>query len=157
MKIRLISIAQTDSNYLKEGISIYVSRLKHYVNFEYVEIAAPKGSKNLTQPELKKREGEYLLKEVDTSSVLILLDERGKEYASVGFSKFIQQQMNSGVKTVVFFIGGPFGFSDEVYKRANHKVSLSQMTFSHQMVRLFFVEQLYRTFTIIKGESYHHE
>ncbi|MBI2269199.1 MAG: 23S rRNA (pseudouridine(1915)-N(3))-methyltransferase RlmH [Bacteroidetes bacterium] len=157
MKIRLIVISPTDSAYLKEGISGYISRLKHYVTFEYVELPAVKRSGNFTSAEVKKKEGEELLKHVDPSSILILLDEKGKEYTSTDFSKFIQKQMNSGVKTIVFFVGGPFGFPEEVYKKANYKLALSQMTFSHQMVRLFFVEQLYRAFTIIKGESYHHE
>lgn len=157
MKIRLIVISPTDSSYLREGISSYIARLKHYVSFEYLELPAVKRSKNYTSIEIKKREGEELLKQVDASSILILLDEKGKEYTSTDFSKFMQKQMNSGVKTIVFLVGGPFGFSENVYKRANNKLALSQMTFSHQMVRLFFVEQLYRAFTIIKGESYHHE
>ncbi len=157
MKIKLIAIAPTDAAYLKEGIRVYADRLKHYVNFEYTELPAIKKAQNYTQAELKKREGEGLLKHAEPSSIVILLDEKGKEYSSVAFSKLIQQHMNSGVKTLVFFVGGAFGFSEEVYKRANHKLSLSQMTFSHQMVRLFFVEQLYRAFTIIKGELYHHE
>ncbi|MBL7892365.1 MAG: 23S rRNA (pseudouridine(1915)-N(3))-methyltransferase RlmH [Bacteroidia bacterium] len=157
MKIRLIVISPTDSSYLREGISSYIARLKHYVSFEYLELPAVKRSKNYTSIEIKKREGEELLKQVDASSILILLDEKGKEYTSTDFSKFMQKQMNSGVKTIVFLVGGPFGFSENIYKRANNKLALSQMTFSHQMVRLFFVEQLYRAFTIIKGESYHHE
>lgn len=157
MRIKLIVVGKTEADYIKEGLKEYAGRLKHYVNFEFVELAAIKNAKNLSQPELKKREGEELLKLIDSSAVLVLLDEKGKENTSTGFAKFIQQQMNSGIKTLVFFVGGAFGFSEEVYKRGNHKLALSQLTFSHQMVRLFFTEQLYRAFTIIKGESYHHD
>lgn len=157
MKIRLIAIAPTDAIYLREGINTYIERLKHYVNFEYTELPGIKKAGVMIKDELKNREGEELLKQINTSSVVILLDDKGKEFTSLAFSKFIQQQLNSGVKTIVFFVGGALGFSDAIYKRANYKLSLSQMTFSHQMVRLFFVEQLYRAFTIIKGESYHHE
>ncbi len=156
MKIKLVVVSKTDADYLKEGIRSYADRLKHYVNFEYVEIPSVKNSGKLTQTELKKTEGTALLKQTESSSVLVVLDELGKEYNSPDFSKFLQQQMNSGTKSLVFMIGGAFGFSEEVYKRANFKIALSQMTFSHQMVRLFFVEQLYRGFTIIKGEGYHH-
>jgi 23S rRNA (pseudouridine1915-N3)-methyltransferase len=156
MKIKLVVIAKTDAGYIREGINTYTERLKHYVNFEYVEIPGLKKSGNLTQLELNKREGEVLLKQLDSSSVLVILDQSGKEYTSVGFSRFLQQQMNAGEKTIVFAVGGAFGFSGEVYKRSNFNISLSQMTFSHQMVRMFFVEQLYRGFTILKGEGYHH-
>ncbi len=156
MKIKLVTIAKTDAGYLKEGIALYVSRLKHYVNFEYVEIPALKNAAKLELIELKRREGAELLSHIETSSIVVVLDEAGREYTSPGFSKFIQQQMNSGAKTLIFLVGGAFGFSEEVYKRANFKLALSQMTFSHQMVRLFFVEQVYRAFTILKGEGYHH-
>jgi 23S rRNA (pseudouridine1915-N3)-methyltransferase len=156
LKIKLIVIARTDAAYLQEGIGLYVSRLKHYVNFDYLEIPALKNAGQIELSELKKREGDSLLKQIDAGSVVVALDEAGKEYTSLGFAKFIQQQMNSGAKTLVFLVGGAFGFSEEVYKRANFKLALSQMTFSHQQVRLFFVEQVYRAFTIIKGEKYHH-
>lgn len=157
MKVRLIAIAPTDATYLREGINTYIERLKHYVNIEYTELPGVKKAGAMTKDELKKREGEELLKQINNSSVVILLDEKGQAFTSITFSKFIQQKLNSGVKSIVFLVGGSFGFSDAIYKRANYKLSLSQMTFSHQMVRLFFVEQLYRAFTIIKGESYHHE
>src|ERR1017187_8346837 len=156
MKIKLVVVAPTDSGYLKEGMSIYLCRLKHYVNIEFVELPALKQAGKMSREEMKSREGEFLLKQLDSSCILVLLDELGKEYTSVGFSEFLQQQMNSGVKTLVFVIGGAFGFSDEVYKKAKLKIAFSQMTFSHQMVRLFFAEQLYRAFTILKGEGYHH-
>ncbi len=156
MKIKLVVISKTDADYLKEGLKVYLERLKHYVSLEYIELPALKQAGKLTLAELKNREGETLLKQMNSSCILVLLDEKGKGYTSVGFSEFIQQKMNSGVKTLVFAIGGAYGFSEEVYKRANFRIALSQLTFSHQMVRLFFVEQLYRAFTILKGEGYHH-
>lgn len=157
MNIKLIAVSPTAAAYLREGIASYVSRLQHYIKFEYLEIAPVKKTKSISQSELKLIEGKALLKYINPSSVVILLDEKGREHSSLEFSEFIQKQMNSGIKNIVFIVGGAFGFSDEVYKRANQKLSLSRMTFSHQMVRLFFVEQLYRAFTIIKGEPYHHE
>lgn len=156
MKVKFIVVGKTDQDYLAEGIAVYESRLKNYVSFETLVIPALKNAKNLPVEQQKIKEGKLILKSIDTSDVLILLDEKGAEYSSLDFSKFIQQQMNSGIRTLVFVVGGPFGFSDEVYKRANKKLSLSKMTFSHQMVRLFFVEQLYRAMTILKGEKYHH-
>jgi 23S rRNA (pseudouridine1915-N3)-methyltransferase len=156
MKIKLVVVARTDADYLKAGLDVYLSRLKHYVSFEYIELPGLRQAGKMTSSEMKIKEGEVLLKQVDSSGILVLLDEQGKEYTSVGFSEFLQQQMNSGAKTLVFVIGGAYGFSDEVYKRAKFKVALSRLTFSHQMVRLFFAEQLYRAFTILKGEGYHH-
>lgn len=155
MKFRLIQIGKTEEKYLKEGISIYEKRLKHYTKFEVEEIAALKGAKNLSQEEQKKKEGELLLDKLSNSDFVILLDEVGKEFNSPKFAQFLQKKMNSGLD-ITFIIGGPFGFSDEIYARANDKVALSQLTLTHQMVRLFFTEQLYRGFTILKGEKYHH-
>lgn len=155
MKVKLIIIGKTDQEYLKQGIAIYVDRLKHYLDFAIVELNI-KNLKSLPIEEQKRLEGRLILDNIISSDYLVLLDEVGREYNSVEFSKFIQKQLNGGVKNVTFVVGGPFGFSDEVYDRANTKLSLSRMTFSHQMVRLFFVEQLYRAMTILKGEKYHH-
>lgn len=156
MKITLILSGKTDDDYIVKGFTMYEQRLKHYISFESVVISALKNTKALSIEQQKQKEGELILKNILSSDRLILLDENGKEYNSVGFSEFIQQQMNSGIKNVAFAVGGPYGFSEEVYKRANGKISLSKMTFSHQMVRLFFVEQLYRAMTILKNEPYHH-
>ena len=156
MKITLILNGKTEEDYLLKGFSIYEQRLKHYVSFETVVIPALKNMKALSIEQMKQREGELIIKNIHTADKLILLDENGKEFNSINFSGFFQQQMNSGVKNIVFVVGGPYGFSDEIYKRANLKISLSKMTFSHQMVRLFFVEQLYRAMTILKNEPYHH-
>lgn len=156
MKITLILNGRTEDDYIIKGLSIYEQRLKHYLPFETIVIPALKNTKALSIEQQKQKEGELILKQVQGPDKVILLDENGKEYNSVDFSGFVQQQMNSGIKNLIFIVGGPYGFSDEVYKRANGKISLSKMTFSHQMVRLFFVEQLYRAMTILKNEPYHH-
>jgi 23S rRNA (pseudouridine1915-N3)-methyltransferase len=155
--IRLLTIGKTDSKQLEELISIYEKRLSHYVKFEFDIIPDIKNSKNLSEQQQKQKEGELILKQVTPSDFLIVLDENGKQFSSVEFSNLLQKRMNSGIKNLVFVIGGPYGFSDEVYLRANSKISLSKMTFSHQMVRLFVVEQIYRAFTILKNEPYHHD
>lgn len=155
MKAELIAIGKTEEKYLNDGIANYLKRLKHYLNFTLEELPALKAG-SITVIQQKEKEGELLLAKVEDSDYLVLLDENGKTPDSVAFSGFIQTQMNSGRKKVIFMIGGPFGFSEKVYQRANYKLSLSKMTFSHQMVRLFFVEQLYRAMTILKGEKYHH-
>jgi 23S rRNA (pseudouridine1915-N3)-methyltransferase len=157
MKITFILNGKTEDDHIVKGLAVYEQRLKHYVSFETIIIPALKNTKALSIDQQKQKEGELILKNIQSADRLILLDENGKEYNSVGFAAFIQQQMNSGIKNVVFVVGGPYGFSDEVYKRANAKVSLSKMTFSHQMVRLFFVEQVYRAMTILKNEPYHHQ
>jgi 23S rRNA (pseudouridine1915-N3)-methyltransferase len=157
MKITVILNGKTEEDYLLVGISAYEKRLKHYIPFETIVIPALKNTKALSIEQQKEKEGELLFKEIQSTDRLILLDEGGKEYNSVDFSGFLQQQMNTGIKNLVFVVGGPYGFSDDVYKRANGKISLSRMTFSHQMVRLFFVEQLYRGMTILKNEPYHHQ
>jgi 23S rRNA (pseudouridine1915-N3)-methyltransferase len=156
MKITLILNGKTEDDYIVKGFTLYEQRLKHYVSLETIVIPALKNTKALSIEQQKQKEGELIFKQIQNSDKLILLDENGKEYSSVGFSEFIQQQMSSGIKNLVFVVGGPYGFSDDVYKRANEKISLSKMTFSHQMVRLFFVEQLYRAMTILKNEPYHH-
>lgn len=155
MKIKLLQIGNTDENYLKEGIEKYVLRLQHYCKFEQEVIPDIKTSKNVTHELQKQKEGASILSKIEKSDFVVLLDEQGKEFNSVGFADFLQKRMNSGLD-ITLVIGGPFGFSKEVYDRANMKLALSQMTFSHQMVRLFFIEQLYRGFTILKGEKYHH-
>jgi 23S rRNA (pseudouridine1915-N3)-methyltransferase len=155
MKIKLITIGKTDEDYLISGINKYISRLKYYINFELIIIPDIKIGKKLNVKLIKETEGKELLKQISKSEFVILLDEKGKEYHSIGFSQFIQKRMNTGMD-LTFIIGGPFGFSEEIYAQSNMKISLSQMTYSHQMVRLFFIEQLYRSFTIIKGEKYHH-
>ena len=156
MKITLFAIGKTDDKNLQTQIAKYTKRLKHYVPFSFEIIPDIKNSKNLSELLQKQAEGQEIIKRLQPSDILVILDENGKQYSSVGFSQFLQKKMNSGLKNLVFVIGGPYGFSDEVYERANGKISLSKMTFSHQMVRVFFVEQLYRGFTILRNEPYHH-
>jgi 23S rRNA (pseudouridine1915-N3)-methyltransferase len=156
MKIILVLNGKTEDEHIIKGFAVYEQRLKRYITFETVVIPALKNTKALSIGQQKQKEGELILKGLQSSDKLILLDENGKEYNSEGFADFLQQQMNSGIKNLVFVVGGPYGFSEEVYKRANGKLSLSRMTFSHQMVRLFFIEQVYRAMTILKNEPYHH-
>jgi len=157
MKIKLLAIGKTDDKNLQTLIETYQSRLKHYVNFQLEVIPDIKNVKNLSQQQQKEKEGELILKKLIPSDQMILLDEKGKEFRSVEFSTFLQKKMNSGIKQLVLVIGGPYGFSNAVYKKSQGKISLSKMTFSHQMIRLFVVEQIYRAFTILKNEPYHHE
>lgn len=157
MKITLIALGKTEDSYLIEGINKYLNRLKHYINFSVVVIPELKNTKSLTEAQQKTKESEQIAKQLNNSDVVILLDEKGKKYGSVQFSQFLNKQMIGSVQNLVFIIGGPYGFDESTYKRANGSISLSDMTFSHQMVRLFFVEQLYRAFTILKNEPYHHE
>ena len=156
MTIKLIAIGKTDNNELQLLISNYVKRLGFYIKFSFEIIPDLKKSKNLSEARQKQKEGELILSKLSNSDTLVLLDENGKQQTSVEFSAYLQKHMNSGIKQLVFVIGGPYGFSQDIYKRANGKLSLSKMTFSHQMVRLFFIEQLYRGFTILKNEPYHH-
>ncbi len=156
MKIKLLAIGKTDSKNLQALIEEYTKRLGFYMKFELDIIPDIKNSKNLSEAQQKKAEGDEIFKRIEKPDTLVLLDENGKTFSSVHFSEYLQKKMNSGLKTLVFVIGGPYGFSEEIYKRANGKVSLSSMTFSHQMVRLFFIEQLYRGFTILRNEPYHH-
>lgn len=157
MNITLLVVSKTDISYIQTGIDEYVSRLKHYVNFELVVIPALKDTKNASPDEVKEREAVLILKHLEKADRVVLLDEHGKEHTSVGFSQYLQKQMNAGVRNLTFVVGGAFGFAPSVYAAAHDKISLSQMTFNHQMVRLFFVEQLYRAFTILRGEKYHNE
>lgn len=156
MKITLIAIGKTDNRHLISLMEDYSKRLGHYVSFEMAIVPDIKNAKNLSEPLQKKAEGDEILKRISPADILILLDENGKTYSSEKFSEFLQKKMNSGLKNLVFVIGGPYGFSEEIYARANGKLSLSSMTFSHQMVRLFFIEQVYRAFTILRNEPYHH-
>ena len=156
MKIVFLVIGKTDESYLDTGILKYIKRLEHYVPFEMKIIPDIKNRKTLTEEQQKKAEGELILSNINIGDDLVLLDENGKTFSSVAFSQWIEKQMNIGSKRMIFVVGGPYGFSKEVYAKAKFKISLSEMTFSHQMIRLIFVEQLYRAFTIIKGEHYHH-
>ena len=157
MKIKLLVIGKTDDKNLEQLIEKYQQRLNHYINFEIEIIPDIKNVKNLSQPQQKEKEGELIISKLKNTDQLMLLDEKGKEYRSLDFANFLQKKMNSGIKQLVLVIGGPYGFSEAVYKKTMGKVSLSKMTFSHQMIRLFVVEQLYRGFTILKNEPYHHE
>ena len=155
MKIKLIAIGKTDNSALQALIDDYLKRLSFYIKFELEIITDIKNVKNLSEAQQKEKEGELVLAKISPMDHLILLDEDGKSFSSVAFSDELQKKMNAGIKTLVFVIGGPYGFSDQVYAKANGKIALSKMTFSHQMVRLFFIEQVYRGFTILKNEPYH--
>lgn len=157
MKITLLVVGKTEQEYLTKGIEEYCKRLKFYVQFNMETIPALKNNKNLSESEQKQKEGELILAQISPSDKVVLLDENGTQFGSVAFSESLQKKMVGSVRQLTFVIGGPYGFSDDVYARANEKMSLSPMTFSHQMVRLIFVEQLYRAFTIINGEPYHHK
>jgi 23S rRNA (pseudouridine1915-N3)-methyltransferase len=157
MKIKLLVIGKTDDKNLVQLIENYQKRLQHYIGFQSEVLADIKNVKNLSQLQQKEKEGELILSKLQNTDQLILLDEKGKEFRSLDFANFLQKKMNSGIKQLVLVIGGPYGFSETVYKKAMGKISLSKMTFSHQMIRLFIVEQLYRGFTILKNEPYHHE
>ena len=156
MKITLLVVGKTTDTHIETLIQEYQKRLTHYLTFALQVIPELKNTKALTSEQQKQAEGEMILKAVTSSADLILLDEHGKEFRSIEFADYVQKRMSSG-RDVVFVVGGPYGFSEAVYQRANGTISLSKMTFSHQMVRLFFVEQLYRAMTILKGEPYHHE
>lgn len=156
MTIKIIAVGKTDNAELRYLISMYANRLEHYVGFDLEVVPDIKSSKNATEILQKEKEGEAILKRLKPTDRLILLDERGKQYSSLGFADYLQKHMSGGTKQLVFAIGGPYGFSDALYQKAMAQLSLSQMTFSHQMVRLFCVEQLYRAFTILKNEPYHH-
>lgn len=157
MRITFLVIGKTEDSYLKEGIEKYAKRLKHYVKFEIIELPELKNTKNLTPDQQKAKEAELILKNIPNTDHLVLLDEKGLEFSSVQFSGFLNKKMLSSIQNLVFLVGGPYGFDPSIYAVAPEKLSLSKMTFSHQMVRLFFVEQLYRAFSILKGEPYHHE
>ncbi|MDX1348698.1 MAG: 23S rRNA (pseudouridine(1915)-N(3))-methyltransferase RlmH [Putridiphycobacter sp.] len=157
MNIKVISIGKTNKSYLVEGEQEYLKRLKKYVSFEKVEIPDIKGAKKMSQKEIKQKEGQLLLSKMQPTDFVILLDDKGKMRSSVEFSNWLQSKMNLSIKTMAFVIGGAYGFSDEVYARGQEKISLSKMTFSHQMIRMLFFEQIYRAFSILNNEPYHHE
>lgn len=155
MHITLLLIGRTEAGWLQAGLQEYSQRLHHYIRFNIIEVAPPKNTKQLASAQLKVVEGKLVLKYAEDADRLVLLDERGKSYTSQEFSFWLQKLMNGGTRHLMFVVGGAFGFSDEVYAAANEKLALSEMTFSHQMVRLFFTEQLYRAFTILRNEPYH--
>lgn len=157
MKITLLTVGRTDKDWVRQGLDIYVSRLKHYIPFAMLEIPELKNVSSLTKNQIKTREGELILKNIRPTDDVILLDEKGKQYTSVELARLLQDKISYVGKDIVFVIGGAYGFSEAVYSRADSKMSLSKMTFSHQMVRAIFAEQIYRAFTIMKGEPYHHE
>ena len=157
MKVKLVVVGKTNAKYLLEGEREYEKRLSHYIKFEEIIIPDVKQAGKLSESELKKKEGHLILGKLENSDHVILLDDKGRLYSSIELANFLKQKMNSGLKSLVFVVGGAFGFSDQVYQRANSKLSLSKMTFSHQMVRLIFKEQFYRGFSILRGEKYHHE
>ena len=156
MKITLLVVGKTTSMHIDSLVQDYVKRLVHYVPFAIQVIPELKNTKSLTAEQQKQTEGELILRALTPATDLVLLDEHGKEYRSIEFAEYLQKKMSSG-RDLMFVVGGPYGFSDAVYQRANGKISLSKLTFSHQMVRLFFVEQIYRSMTILRGEPYHHE
>ena len=157
MNLILLTVGKTDVSWVKDGLDLYTSRLQHYIPFSVAEIPALKKVSAYSRQQIKEKEGELILKYLSPGDTLILLDEHGLEFRSLEFAGYIEKQLSGGGKNLVFCVGGAYGFSDAVYQRAQGKISLSKMTFSHQMVRTVFAEQLYRAFTILKGEPYHHE
>lgn len=157
MKISLFVVGKTNHNYLSPGIDDYTKRINHYIPFNIQYIADAKNTKNLSQAQQKQAEGQNLLNAFDKSDYVVLLDERGKEFTSKDFSSFIEKKMQTVAKRLVFVVGGPYGFSEDIYQRANEKISLSKMTFPHDLIRLIFTEQLFRSFTIMNNEPYHHD
>ncbi len=157
MKITLLLVGKTVFPYINEGIAIYEKRLQHYVNYSRVEIPELKGVQAMSRDQIKEKEGELILKNIKATDDVVLLDERGSTFTSLEWASHLQKKINYEGKDIVFVIGGAYGFSQKVYQRANGKISLSKMTFSHQIIRVIFLEQLYRAFTIMKGEPYHHE
>jgi|TARA_X000000950_G_scaffold4378_1_gene4532 23S rRNA (pseudouridine1915-N3)-methyltransferase len=150
-------MGKTNHVSLRDWLPEYQKRLSHYVKFEWVELPELKNTKNLRESVQKEEEGKRVFKQLNSQDLLVLFDEVGSQYTSKGMANFLQKCMNAGTKNLIFVIGGPYGFSDEIYKRAQYKISLSAMTFSHQMVRIFVAEQLYRAFSILNNEPYHHE
>jgi len=157
MKISFLTVGKTEDAYLRDGIDKYVKRLKHYARVELIDLPELKNTKALTADQQKTKEAEMIFKKITPTDYVILLDENGTEYTSQQFANYLEKKGINSTSNLIFVVGGPYGFDSSVYQRANDKLSLSRMTFSHQMIRLFFVEQLYRAFTIIKGEPYHHQ
>jgi len=157
VKIKLLQIGQTKTNEIQRLVEDYQNRLKHFIPLEVINLPDIKNTKNLTEGQQKSKEAELFQKHLNTSDWLVLLDEKGKSLTSRGFAKFYQDKMNAGIKNLVFLIGGPYGFADEIYKMANQKISLSAMTFTHEMIRLLFIEQTYRAYAILNNLPYHHD
>lgn len=157
MKITFLTVGKTTFPFVKEGCDIFIKRIRHYTTFEYIEIPELKNTSSLSKEQIKDKEAELILKYVKNTDKVVLLDERGKNFTSIEWSKELEKEIVSGTKSLIFIVGGAYGFSKTIYERANGKLSLSSMTFSHQIIRLFFIEQLYRAFTIMKGEPYHNE
>ncbi|MDH8702335.1 23S rRNA (pseudouridine1915-N3)-methyltransferase [Dysgonomonadaceae bacterium PH5-43] len=157
MKIKLIVIGKTTQDYVEKGINDFCNRLKHYIPFSIDIIPDIKNSKNLSFEQQKEKEGELIIKSINTGDYIVLLDEHGKEFTSLNFADYIEKKTHIVPKNLVFIIGGPYGFSQKVYQIAQEKIALSKMTFSHQLIRLIFVEQIYRAMTILNNEPYHHE
>lgn len=157
MKIKLITIGKTQKSFLVDGEQEYIKRMRKYIQFEKIEIPDLKNAKSLSQQQIKQEEGNLIQTKIDKSSLIILLDEKGKDFTSISFANWIQTEMNKGHKHINFVVGGAYGFSEDIYHLSAMKLSLSKMTFSHQMVRLFFIEQIYRAFTILNNEPYHHQ
>lgn len=157
MKIKLIYTGKTGKSFLIEGEKEYLSRLKHYIKVDVIELPDIKKAHKLSEEEVKKKEAEQVLSKLEAQDQIVLLDDKGKQFSSVEFSKFLQKKMNSGIHSLCFIIGGPYGFDQKIYDLPHTKLSLSKMTFSHQMIRILFLEQVYRGLTILKGEPYHHE
>ena len=157
MKAILLSVGKTDDDFDAQAIDVFKKRLGFYIPFDMEFVPDLKNTKNLSEKEQKNLEGEGILNRIQPGDYVVLLDDKGKQYSSTEFARFMEKKSHSVPKRLVFVVGGPYGFSDDVYSRANEKLSLSKMTFTHQMVRLVFVEQLYRAMTILNGEPYHHE
>ena len=157
MKIKLLFIGETQDDFVKIALGKYFDRLKHYVEIEIIELSFKKSNKSLTESQIKLQEAEQALKKISIGDFVVLLDEKGSQLSSKEFSKMIQKYQLSGNKSIVFVIGGAYGFADELYKRANQQLALSKMTFTHQFARVILVEQIYRAYTILKNEPYHHE
>ncbi|MFK8037692.1 MAG: 23S rRNA (pseudouridine(1915)-N(3))-methyltransferase RlmH [Crocinitomicaceae bacterium] len=157
MNIKVITIGKTNKSFLMEGESEYLKRLKRYAPIEKIELPDIKGAKKMSQSEIKQKEGALILSKLIATDIVILLDDKGKDYSSIQFSKWLQNKMNTSIKSLVFIVGGAYGFSAELYARSQEKLSISKMTFSHQMIRMIFFEQLYRAFSILNNEPYHHE
>lgn len=157
MKIKLIYTGKTGKSFLSEGEKEYETRLKHYIKYENIELPDIKNATKLSPSEINLKEAEQILKKIDSSDFIVLLDDKGKQFTSIEFADFLEKKMSSGLKTLCFIVGGPYGFDPKIYNLADQKLSLSKMTFSHQMIRMLFLEQVYRGLTIIKGEPYHHE
>ncbi|QEC52629.1 23S rRNA (pseudouridine1915-N3)-methyltransferase [Anseongella ginsenosidimutans] len=156
MRIKLIQAGKTEEKFLREGVELFEKRLKHYISFQTLTLPALKNTRNLTEQQQKEKEGTALLDSFQPNDRIVLLDEKGKHFSSEEFAAYLNAAMNKSVQQLVFVIGGPYGFSPAVYEKAHEQISLSKMTFSHQMIRLFFTEQLYRAFTILRNEPYHH-